>query len=584
MKKLVLLIVFIISISCDFQKKKTQEVQPFSELKNDFINSIWEMSPFYASVMGLDKYDTIVTINSLENLERIDAITDSLLAVVQNYPDDNLNQLEKIDLWIMKDFNKMIQWYNKDYKHYEWDPSMQNLGMNIGTIMNRNKDSLELKLNKVSALLKNTASFYSHAYNRIKVPSKKHLELSIQQNTGTRNYLKYIAKMIEQSKLDSWQRKQLHDRITVSDSLIGNYIDNLEGLIEKGKFRGTRIGKENFNTKFKFEINSSFSADEIYKIALSEKEKTHLEMIELSEQLWSKYLKNSPQPEDKLTMVKMVINQIAENNLVDQTAFFDTINEQVEELTQFVNKKNLVNQDPSKPLKVRETPEYMRGIAGASISPPGPYDKEGTTFYNVTPLDGYSEKEAKSYLKEYNKYILKILNVHEAIPGHYTQFIHANKSKSLIKSIFFNGAMVEGWACYTELMMLEEGLDDTLEMWLMYKKWYLRIVSNAILDYSYHALEMNEEEAMQFIINETFQEQTAANEKWNRVTLSSVQLSSYFTGFQQIYSLREKMKTKKGKNFDLKEFHEEFLSYGNSPVKYIRSFMLEKVEKELKKN
>jgi uncharacterized protein (DUF885 family) len=134
--------------------------------------------------------------------------------------------------------------------------------------------------------------------------------------------------------------------------------------------------------------------------------------------------------------------------------------------------------------------------------------------------------------------------------------------------------MIEGWANYAEIMMLEEGYNNSPEMWLMRGKWHLRGVTNTILDYSYHVLNLEKEEAMKLMIVDAFQEQTEAENKWRRVTLSSVQLSSYFTGFSQIYEFREELKEKKGDSFDLKEFHEQFLSYGNAPVRHIRELML----------
>ena len=157
-----------------------------------------------------------------------------------------------------------------------------------------------------------------------------------------------------------------------------------------------------------------------------------------------------------------------------------------------MNDHGLLELDPSKPFRVRETPPHKRGIAGASIDAPGPYDPSQPTWYNVTPLDDLPPERAESYLREYNRWMLPILNIHEAIPGHYAQLVHANRSPSLIKSIFGNGAMVEGWAVYSERMMLESGFGDhSAEYWLIYSKWILRSVSNAILDYSVHVLDMS---------------------------------------------------------------------------------------------
>jgi uncharacterized protein (DUF885 family) len=221
----------------------------------------------------------------------------------------------------------------------------------------------------------------------------------------------------------------------------------------------------------------------------------------------------------------------------------------------------------------------MAGVAGASISAPGPYDKNANTYYNVGSMNGWSTEKSESYLREYNDYILQILNIHEAIPGHYTQLVYSNQSPSIIKSILGNGAMVEGWAVYAERMMLENGYKNSDEMWLMYYKWNLRTTCNTILDYAVHVKNMSKDDAMKLLTLEAFQQQAEAEGKWKRVTLSQVQLCSYFTGYTEIYEFRELLKKEQGASFNLKQFHEKFLSYGSAPVKYIKGLML----KELKK-
>ncbi|TMO61430.1 DUF885 domain-containing protein, partial [Pseudoalteromonas aurantia] len=202
------------------------------------------------------------------------------------------------------------------------------------------------------------------------------------------------------------------------------------------------------------------------------------------------------------------------------------------------------------------------------------YESKGNTFYNVEPMSDMDDATASSFLREYNHWILQILNIHEAIPGHYTQLVYANKSPSLIKSVFSNGAMIEGWAVYTERMMLEEGYGDfEPEMWLMYYKWNLRVICNTILDYAIHVEGLSEEGGLDLLMNGAFQEKAEAQGKWRRATLSQVQLTSYYSGYREIYDLREAQKEKQGSDFDLKGFHEEFLSFGSAPVKYINQLM-----------
>ena len=134
--------------------------------------------------------------------------------------------------------------------------------------------------------------------------------------------------------------------------------------------------------------------------------------------------------------------------------------------------------------------------------------------------------------------------------------------------------MVEGWAVYGERMMLESGYGaNAPEMWLMYSKWNLRSVTNTILDYSVHVQGMTREQAIDLLVRQAFQTPQEAAEKWKRAQLSSVQLTSYFSGYSEIMELREKQKAALGERFNLKEFHDQFLSYGNAPVRMIGELM-----------
>jgi uncharacterized protein (DUF885 family) len=170
---------------------------------------------------------------------------------------------------------------------------------------------------------------------------------------------------------------------------------------------------------------------------------------------------------------------------------------------------------------------------------------------------------------------LQILNIHEAIPGHYTQLVHANKSKSRVKTIFGNGSMVEGWAVYGERMMLDAGYGNNEdEIWLMWMKWNLRTVVNTILDIEIQTMNMSKEAAITMMMREAFQEEAEATNKWKRATLNQVQLTSYYNGYAEITALRDELRQKQGDKFSVKAFNNQFLSYGSAPVKSIRELML----------
>lgn len=282
-------------------------------------------------------------------------------------------------------------------------------------------------------------------------------------------------------------------------------------------------------------------------------------------------------PQDRLQKIAAVIAKLSEQH-VTAKEFVNEIRRQIPQLEKWIKDKDLVSIDSKKPLVVRETPVYQRGIAGASIEAPGVFRPNDKTYYNVTPLDeenGANAEQVESTLREYNNWVLQILNIHEAIPGHYTQLQHANRSPSVIKALFGNGAMIEGWAVYSERMMMESGYGgNTPEMWLMYYKWNLRAICNTILDYSVHVLNMSEAEAKDLLMNQAFQTKAEADGKWNRVQYTSVQLTSYFSGYADIMDFREQYKQQAGDKFKLKDFHEQFLSYGSAPVGQIKNLML----------
>ncbi|MCS7073744.1 MAG: DUF885 domain-containing protein, partial [Bacteroidia bacterium] len=459
-------------------------------------------------------------------------------------------------------------------REYEWNPAMYNLGEHLDQLLNNKELPLSKRLEPIAAKLKHIPQYYATGLANLKKPTKEHTELAIQQVKGSLAVFQMIEDSLKKAvSVSPDVAEEIRNGLKECRGEVNHYIKQLETVVlpkAKTEGRSFRLGKELHAQKFAYDIVSDYTAEGIYQEALKHKAYLHGEMLKLTDQLWSKYMGNKPKPEG-LKAVKELITKISEKH-VKRDEFVSAIKAQIPELTRFVEEKKLLYLDPKKPLVVRETPLYMRGVAGASISSPGPYEKNGNTYYNVTPLDDMTPEQAESYLREYNHYILQILNIHEAIPGHYAQLVYSNQSPSLIKSIFGNGAMIEGWAVYTERMMLEEGYGNhEPEMWLMYYKWNLRATLNTILDYSVHAGNLSETDALRMLMEEGFQEEAEAKGKWRRATLTQVQLCSYFTGFKEIYNLREELK-KKG-NFNLKNFHETFLSYGSSPVKYIRLLM-----------
>ena len=555
---------------------KQELTERFADFKNEFIEELWRQNPGYAVYVGYYKYDDQLPVPTPKRrAEQVASAKQALVELTQFDP-EKLSPADQIDYYLIRDALNSSIWYTEQFKSYQWVPSQYNVAGVFGVILNTPYKSMDERLRTISKRMVNVPAYYEQAKTNIADPTLEHTELAIQQNMGAAGLFgDSMAEKLKQSSLGDDEKQLFEERRVAALAAINGYVDwlkqQLPGLQEDA--RSFRIGEAMFAEKFEHDIQSDYSAQELYQLAVAEKENLHESMIEISHTLWSKYFPGKPKPAEPLQMVSELIDKISERH-VKREDFVAEVERQIPELREFINANDFIELDPTKPLVVRETPEYQRGVAGASINSPGPYDANANTYYNVTPLDNYTDEQAESYLREYNHYILQILNIHEAIPGHYTQLVYANKSPSLIKSILANGAMIEGWAVYSERLMLEEGYgNDEPELWLMYYKWNLRTVVNAILDYRVHVEGISREEALDLLMNQAFQQETEATGKWRRATLSQVQLSSYFTGYKEIYALREDLK-RTSKPFDLKAFHDQFLSYGNAPVKYIRRLMM----------
>lgn len=557
---------------------KADQNQQFQRFSQQFIDDFWKQAPTYALYSGYHKYDATLEIPDAASRTAMLAFIAKYQGLLTAFDTDALTPANLIDYRLIENQLASSKWEINDFKSWQWDPSNYNVAGGFAQIINENYAPQDERLRSVLARLENVPAYYQAAKVNISHPTLEHTQLAILQNQGAFSVLSDdLQKTVADSSLSDAEKQLFNRRLSAAKTAINDYISflqTLEGQLQQQGARSFRIGEKLYEQKFAYDIQSGMTAKELYEKALSDKEKVQREMAKLTDKLWSKYF-TSAKPADEKLAIRQLIDKLSVNH-VKRENFVDEVRKQLPQLIQFVNDHHLVTLDKDKPLVVRETPSYFGGVAGASVSAPGPYDKGGNTYYNVTPLDGMSEAAAESYLREYNHWVLQILNIHEAIPGHYAQLVYANKSPSLIKSLFGNGAMIEGWAVYAERMMLEEGYGNfEPELWLMYYKWNLRVICNTILDYSIQVKGMTKEQAMALMTQEAFQQQAEAEGKWRRATLSQVQLTSYYAGFRAIYDLRDEIKAKEGKKFNLEQFNEQFLSYGSAPVKYIRQLMLQ---------
>lgn len=331
----------------------------------------------------------------------------------------------------------------------------------------------------------------------------------------------------------------------------------------EGKDYDWRLGPDKYRKKFQLTLGTSEVPDKLLAAAEAELKRTREEMARICG--WSGKGDLNP-------IVRKRLDEIAKNHSTREE-YFDSAKRDLAEVTTFVQQKGLLKLPPNKNLSVIETPAFMRGIYSVGGFNPAPaMDPTLGAQYWLTPIPAnWSAERVESKLREYNFYGLKLLTIHEAMPGHYVQFEYANRveprGRRLLRSVFANGAYVEGWAVYATQMILEEGyLNHDPNLKLTFLKQQLRMISNAILDIKLQTGRMSDDEAMRLMMEETFQEREEAIGKLQRAKLSSVQLVTYFAGWRDHIRMREIAREVKGAGFNLAAYHQAVLEAGGLPT------------------
>lgn len=572
-----LLVIVVFAVGCQKDRQgpinQAQGNDAFANYENHFLEALWKLNPSWATEEGYHKYDSLLVVPDDKSRDAMMNFVKVQKDSLARYEINDLNELNRVDYQLIQNRLDYESWKLSVLKDYQWNPAHYSPFAAFATILNEHYAPLTKRLRNFYEKMANLPAYYKEAQKQIKNPAPEFTALAIEQQTGGVAVIeKDFTDSLKKTNIPAAEQKQMTDRAKLAAQSVRGFITFLQN-IKNDKPHSFRLGKTLYEDKFRYEIQSAYSAQQLFNMAVERKKQIHRDMAKLSRQLWPKYFGKKAIPSDSLDMIAAVLDTLsAKHTTADELQ--STIEKTLPVLTNFVKTKDLLTLDPSKPLEVRKQPAYFGNAAVASMSAPGPYDKNGKSYYNIISLKGLPAEKAESYLREYNNYTLQILSIHEAIPGHYVQLTYANKAPSIIKALFGSGAMVEGWAVYGEEMMLDAGYDPSPEMKLMWYKWHLRSVCNAILDFNVHANNQAKDQAIKFLTREAFQQQAEAEGKWKRVSVTSVQLDSYFDGYKEIVDLRDAYKTKMGDKYKLKDFNEKFLSYGNAPVKLIRAAML----------
>jgi uncharacterized protein (DUF885 family) len=530
--------------------------------------------PYFATQQGNRDYDDRLDDLSVAARKADEVRTAQLLASLPRQIDvEKLSLNGKIDFAIWQHALKYQLWQTKNDDRYSYDPRIygEYLTDSVFTQFSQSTLPRERIVANAAKRMKYIPKIVEAAKESLTNPPSVLTEIAIKRNLGA---IAFYEKDLFTLAKETGVTSELAAPAKAAVAALKEYQQFLEGNLKSRSTGDWRIGKDKFAQKLQLELDAGITAEEVIKVAEAEADRVEREMYYVAKQMWSKLFPGRVLPPDDAAgrrfTTKTVLDKLGDDHGKPE-AIVDEARQTVDKIKQFIAaKKILTLPDPDR-CKVILMPEFQRGFSAAYLNPAPTFDPKADSLYAVSPPpDDWPEDRRIAYFREYNRSMMQILTIHEAYPGHYVQLEYGNRCPSLIRKVFYSGVFAEGWAVYTEQMMLDQGYGDgDLSLRLHQLKFYLRAVINAILDHHMHCSNMSDEEAMKLLVGRAFQTEGEAAGKVLRAKQSSCQLSTYFVGRTAFYRLRQQVQRARGEAFDLGKYHEEVLSHGTLSVKYL---------------
>lgn len=534
----------------------------------------FRMRPLEATMLGDHRFDHLMDDISADARKGwLEHYRKQLARLPQEVAYDKLSRNSQIDFEILKDELLRNIWLAENTRPFEEDPRTYGnyISDSVYTLLTQSTLPKETNLKNAISRIAEIPRIVKTARETLRDSPPSILETAILQNRGAIGlYEKGIFELVGESP-------QLDQLRAVCDAAVTSLNEHQVFLEDSRRLRANgewRLGRERFAQKLELVLNAGMNADQVLADAEQEFVRLQREMYVVSRQLWSRYAPGKVLPPDdeagRRETIAIVTKAVSQEHGSPESLITDA-RATVGSIQEFIKAKDILRLPEPDRCQVIEMPEFRRGNSLAYLESALPLDPSGISSYAVSPPPAdWGPDRVRSFLEEYNQHMLQVLTIHEAYPGHYVQLEYSNRCPSLIRKVLQSGVFIEGWAVYTEQMMLDQGYGDgSLPLRLNQLKFYLRAVANTILDHKMHCTEMTDDEAFQFLTEGAYQSEGEAKLKIIRAKQSSTQLSTYFVGRMAHYRLRQQIQREMGESFELGRFHEAVLDHGSVPMKYL---------------
>jgi uncharacterized protein (DUF885 family) len=576
-----------------------QPTPKFSDLAEEFVFTTLAFSPSGATQNGLHErvdpktgkkvvFDELLDDSSPAEIARERAFFEDFRRRLRAIPRASLDPQTRVDYDLLENAVAFALFGIDDERAYERKPQnyAENLGGALFAPMSLEYADRPTRAGHFVSRLERVPAYLDQAEANLKASNEIYRKVALESNEGVVYVVKDLgAEFVKGTPAEARYAKAAPAALAALE----RYAKFVQTELPKRGAVDWRVGAKAFDTKWHTYLQVSFTPDQMLGFAEKQLAETRAEMLRLAEPLHAQWFPDHSHPRaDADAYLNAVVGEVlgrVQQDHVERDDLVAHTEKDVADIEAFIKSHHIVSITDYSNMRVVPTPEFMRasyGIAGAVFAPA--LEPNLSTFYWVTPIPKeWTAEQAEGRLREYNKYKLLTLHVHEAVPGHVVQGIYANRItpewRRLLRAVYGNTPYIEGWAVYAEHMMERQGLDggDAVKMRLVSLKADLRVLINAIIDIRLHTKNMGEQECVDMMTKQGFQERPEAVGKLQRAQLDYVQLNTYYAGWREWESLAKEAERREGKEFSLCRYHDRVLLYGPIPVPAVRQLYLDGV-------
>ena len=578
---------------------KPKPMNNLGNLKQEYLDGLFLAKPHLATFMGDHRFDERVVDLSPRGQELRQRVLEQQKLRLASLDRRQLALDDEIDVEIMSDAIELELLYLREIRDWEWDPRLHDsfpyydpreiVASRISDLIHGDFAPVQQRLRSITGQMQNLPGLLSQMKSCLKDPSKIYTQQAIEDNKGRVSLFQ-----TEVSEFIAKAPGIPEDLRVKAETVRKNAVEALESY---ERFLETellprsngdwRLGAERFRRKFPLALQTRMSLDEVISRAEAHFKEARQEYGDLAVRVHRELLPGrvpGSLGSSRLSLAAQtsIIRDVKGNLSKDHPTadgLVEAHRRNLDDFRNFIEQHNLLQLPPRETLQVKEMPAFKRGVAAAEYLAPGALEGKAqwqATYY-VDPVNAaWDTQKIESYLRANNIFEVQLTAMHEAYPGHHTQYFYSRQSLNPLRTVLWNAAFVEGWAVYGENLMTQLGYGG--EKNPRYRFFELQgdmiVATNAIIDIKLHTGQMSEQEAVELMMNEGFQEKAQAEKKLHRAQLDTTQLSQYFLGYEEILELERDYRQKRGVTFNQREFDESLIGHGSIAVKYLRKYLL----------